>query len=471
MQPGQPLALIRPQRPAQCLGGGEVALCQGRRPAQPGQQLAQRRAGRHLHPSALGLGLILLPQVGRRPRQQPHALDERDLPVIGLALQGLPMGDRLIQPLAVHLHPLVAQQHQVVGGVAQRLQLVCRQRAVAERDLHPEIQHRIGAHPSRRLGADRDRDLRPRPLAPPVGDPYRQPAQLQLRHALQEPVGIRGRPGQRAIQVAGVRQRAHPRARLGRLLHRRQQVDQRCPVVGPGILLQGVAQRLVLEPAAGAEAGCIGGKERERPLLVIPVLGQVEADPSHLPPARRPLAQQRARAAGSRGGLAHPLVEPLPQAPQAVGRQIFAALHRRRVQHPGGEQTVVGRLHRDPLGLGRQVAQPGQVVFRKLLPVAQAGDLLRRQPLCRQGKERRAPVASERVHDGSQVGSDGSSLRRRIGLPAQMAARRQSYAHERRLSPAGEGAGLRTCDTCAVRHYPTTSTYQQRSYQSYVWST
>ena len=180
-----------------------------------------------------------------------------------------------------HLHPLVAEQHQAVAGAAQRFQLLRRQRAVAQGNLHLEVQHRVGAHPRRRLTADRDRHLRPRPFAPPVRDPDRQAAPLQFRHASQEAIGMLGRPRQRAVEVAGIRQLPHPGARLGRLLHRRQQGDQRRAVVRPCVLLHGVAQRQVLEASAGAETGGESGQKRERARLIVLVLGQMEADPPH----------------------------------------------------------------------------------------------------------------------------------------------------------------------------------------------
>ena len=153
----------------------------------------------------------------------------------------------------------------------------------------------------------------------------------------------------------------------------------------------------MLEASPGAEAGGVGGQERERPLLVVPVLREMEADPPHLPPAWRPRAQQGGHAARGGGGVLHPRVELLPQTPQEVRREILASLHRRSVQDPGGEERVARRLDRHLSGVLGQVAEPGQVVFRKLLPVAQAGDLLRRQLLRRQGEERAAPVAPKGV--------------------------------------------------------------------------
>ena len=177
----------------------------------------------------------------------------------------------------------------------------------------------------------------------------------------------------------------------------------------------------------GAEACGVGGQERERPLLVVPVLGQVEADPSHLPPARRPRAQQAGHAARGRGGVLHPRVELLPQAPQEVRREILASLHRRSVQDPGGQERVARRLDRHLPGVRRQVAEPGQVVFRKLLPVAQAADLLGRQLLRRQGEKRAAPIAPKGVQHGTQSGR--GFLRCGIRFPAQMTGRRQSHGH------------------------------------------
>ena len=198
-------------------------------------------------------------------------------------------------------------------------------------------------------------------------------------------------------------------------------------VLRPGVLLQRPAERQVLHPSARAESGGVRGHERERPLLVVPVLGQVEADSPHLMPARGPRAQKRRQAAG-RGpdGFAHPRVQVAPDPLQAVLGEILAPVHRGGGQNPG---RAVGRrrgLDPDIRLVLRQMAQCGQVAFGDLLPEARSGCFMRVDPVRRQREERFSPVG---VQDGFQTGDVGRHWVTVARRPAQMPGRRQSDAH------------------------------------------
>ena len=198
-------------------------------------------------------------------------------------------------------------------------------------------------------------------------------------------------------------------------------------VLRPGVLLQRPAERQVLHPSARAESGGVRGHERERPLLVVPVLGQVEADSPHLMPARGPRAQKRRQAAG-RGpdGFAHPRVQVAPDPLQAVLGEILAPVHRGGGQNPG---RAVGRRRGLDLNTRlvlRQMAQRGQVAFGDLLPEAQGGRFMGVDTVRRQREERGAPVGVEGGLQGREGGRDGVAGARR---PAQLPGRRQSETH------------------------------------------
>ena len=346
---------------------------------------------------------------------------------------GVPVLDGLPQPVAVHLDPLALEQHQILVAVEQRLQLAGRQRLAAQGDVHVEVHHRAGADERRLRAADRDADLRARSFAPPVRQPHRQAALLERRHAAQKLIGAVRRPRQRPVYVARVHQRLHPVACLSRLLYRRQQRDERRAVPRARVLFQRPAQRQILHPSRRAEAGGIGGHERERPVGIALVLGQVEADPTHLVPARRPRAQQRGQSAQGRGRRAHPLVKMGPDALQVVQGEILAAVHRRGGQNPAG---AVGWRRRHDLNRQRllgQMAQRCQIALGDLLPVAHSGRFARVNPVRRQREERFAPVGVENGLQARQDGRDGVAV---AGRPAKLSGRRQSEAHAARCATA-----------------------------------
>ena len=163
---------------------------------------------------------------------------------------------------------------------------------VAQGQCDLEIEHRAEIELALLRVADRDADARPRAFLPPVGQPDQDAALLERGHVLQEPVSGTRRPCQRLVEIARIEQFLHQRASLGGRLDRREQMDERLLVLGPGQLAERVAERLVLDAAAGCQPRGIGRQESERVVLVPPILGQVEAHAPHLVPQRRPLLQK-----------------------------------------------------------------------------------------------------------------------------------------------------------------------------------
>ena len=174
------------------------------------------------------------------------------------------------------------------------------------------------------------------------------------------------------------------------------------------------------------EAGRIGRHEGERTRLVVPVLGQVEADPPHLMPFRRPSLQECGQPAGARDRLPHPAVQALPDALQYLFAEILAAVHGRGGQNPARAVGGGQGLDLEAFRILGNVAQTGEMALRELLPVAHARHAPGRGLLRREGEEGFALVGLEGALQGWR------SRRRGLvpgGFPAQTSRRRQSYAH------------------------------------------
>ena len=379
-----------------------------------------------MHPVAFIVRTLLVPEIRGRAGEQTHPLDEGNPAAFGLPLQCMPVLDGFTQSVPVYLDPLALEQHQAVLAAEQRIQLFGRQRGIAQGDTDVEVQHRAGVEHRWRPGTDRHRHLGPGPAAPPVRQPHRQPALLELRRTAQQPVGTRRRPGHGPIDVAGVHQIFHPVAGLGRLLHRREQLDERGAILRSRVLLQRLAQRQVLQPARRAEAGGIGRHEGERTRLVVPVLGQVEADPPHLMPFRRPPLQEGGQPTGARDGPPCPAVQAFPDALQCLFAEVLAAVHGRCGQDPVSTVGVGQALDLEALRILGNVAQAGEIALCEPLPITQARYALGRNLVRREGEESLAPVGLEGAMQWRRSGRRALVPGR---LPAQVSRGCQSYGH------------------------------------------
>ena len=179
---------------------------------------------------------------------------------------------------------------------------------------------------------------------------------------------------------------------LSRLLHRGKELDERRPVLRPGVLLQRLAQRHVLQPSRRTEAGGIGRHEGKRACGIVLVFRQMKAHPPDLMPLRRPRLQERFQSTRCGDRLVHPTVQGLPDVLHHHVGKIFPALHWRCCQDKAGE---IGRRRRFDLkslrGLGN-VAQIRHIPFRQCLPVAQCWCVIRNDLVRRQRKESFPPI-------------------------------------------------------------------------------
>ena len=186
-QPRHAGLLVGPQRAAQIgarVGRGEPA------PARAAPR-ACARARRPPRPATSPR-----PPPARRPRRRSRVApassrmpSRNDSPlVLGLVPHALPVGEHLAEPLAVQLDPLPAQPHQPARRRQELAHLGGRQRLVAQRDRHREVEQRVHAHRAGLLVAHAHGHLGPRraPRAPPVGHAHDQPRRLEGRNRFQE---------------------------------------------------------------------------------------------------------------------------------------------------------------------------------------------------------------------------------------------------------------------------------------------
>jgi hypothetical protein len=123
---------------------------------------------------------------------------------------------------------------------------------------------------------------------------------------------------------------------LGRLLHRRKELDKRLPILCPGVLLERLTQRQVLQPSRRAKAGGIGRHKGKRARVIVFVFRQMKAHPPDLMPLRRPRLQECFQSTRCGNCLVYPAVQGLPNGLQYRLGKILPALHRRRCQDEAG---------------------------------------------------------------------------------------------------------------------------------------
>ena len=112
------------------------------------------------------------------------------------------------------------------------------------------------------------------------------PALSRAGHVLQELQRLRRAPAQRVVDLARIDHGLQPGACLGRALHRHQQRQQALAVARAGVLLQRLAERQMLRLAFGRKPRRVGRQERERRLLVLAVLGEIEVHAADQVPGR-----------------------------------------------------------------------------------------------------------------------------------------------------------------------------------------
>jgi len=223
------------------------------RVANRGERVAKPAPGGHLRPFGRRLRSLLgAAEVG--PGQQPHPLHEVD-PVGMLPLEPLPVGERLVEAVAIHLHPSAAQEREAFAAGEQLGEFSFRERLPLDRHLHRKLKQAVDADRRRLPVAQAHPHGRPRRLAaaPPVGHPHGQ-------HIPQKPVGLGDRDRPRREDRPGVEPLANERAPLGRGPHRGQELDQPGLVAAVGRFLHSPGQRQVLHGRRGREPVGIRGQ-------------------------------------------------------------------------------------------------------------------------------------------------------------------------------------------------------------------
>src|SRR5262249_18981357 len=186
---------------------------------------------------------------------------------------------------------------------------------VAQGHLHVEVKHSINAKHRGCLGPDPYRHLRPGPFLPPVWEPDGYATLLERRYAPQELIGPSRRPRHGLIDGARVHQLLHPCAALGRLLHRGQELDERRPILRPGVLFERLAQRQVLQPSRRTKASVTRPQKGKGPPLLVLFSRQMKPHPPHLMPLRRPRLQERFESTRRDDRLVRPTIQSLPNVP------------------------------------------------------------------------------------------------------------------------------------------------------------
>ncbi len=155
MQPLHARALIRAQSAAQCFAriGTHPAI----RLAHRFESSGEPWPGRNLAPAPTGVFAAVLRLA--RAREQPHSLAEAQALGFGAGLHRLELRQRLLQPLAVDLHPFAAHQRQAIGALQDLADLLFAKRFVIERHLKLEIQERGSPNEGRLRTANRCLDL------------------------------------------------------------------------------------------------------------------------------------------------------------------------------------------------------------------------------------------------------------------------------------------------------------------------
>ncbi len=175
MQPLHTGLLIRPQYAMQRRAGiaARTVRC-----AKFLQRFRQPRSCRNVRP--VGGGHLRRIVRDRRTRQHPHRLGERQTIARGQFLGLAELPHRTLEPFAIDLDPLTAQQHQGVGAGKQRRDFPLAERLPVQRDVHAEIQQPIEADGRWRACADRPGHLRARRTA---GPPRRRACARRRRHS------------------------------------------------------------------------------------------------------------------------------------------------------------------------------------------------------------------------------------------------------------------------------------------------
>ena len=277
----------------------------------------------------------------------------------------------------IDLDPLAADQGQPVGMRQQPLDLGRRELFAVERHLHPEVEQRIQPELRRRIAADRCLHLRARRAvhAPARRHPHDHAGAFERGNVLQELQRLLRAPAQRMKDLARIDHGLQPGAMLGGALDGHQQRQQALAVPRTGIFLQSLAERQMLGLGLSRKPRRVGRKKRERGVLVLPVLGEIEMHaPDQVPGRMTALEELLHGELGLRQLGIEGRIHASPKIGQDGRRQVFRADHGRNGRGHLVQLAVRGNRHRR---LGTAVAdtgkgaQCGHVARSELPPVRQ----------------------------------------------------------------------------------------------------
>ncbi len=160
-------------------------------------------------------------------------------------------------------------------------------------------------------------------------------------------------PAQRMEDLAGIDDRLQPGTAFARPADRFEKLQEFAFRAGAGVFAQGGAERGMTQRAVRGQRGGVGRQERERPLGVLAVLGEVEMYATHLPPAAVARGEERAdrEAAFPTLRLERPR-ELLPKRRETAGVEILAAAHRRGFLDKGVQRVLARRRRMNSFGGG-----------------------------------------------------------------------------------------------------------------------
>ena len=221
MKPFHAGALVWAQRSAQRIA--RIGAGPASRLAHCFEDLGEPRPGGDLTPAAAGSFIGAIPDA--RACKQAHGLGERQTLRLSAAFYRFEVRQRLLQALAVDLHPFAAHERQPIGASQDLADLFFAQRFVIERHLNAEIQERFGSNEGWLRAANRCADFGTRRAvhAPVRGHADNHASAFQGWNVIQKLQRFRRRPAQGIVNFAVVHHRLQPWAKGGGGLDRGQE--------------------------------------------------------------------------------------------------------------------------------------------------------------------------------------------------------------------------------------------------------
>jgi hypothetical protein len=252
--------------------------------------------------------------------------------------------------------------------------------AAVEGQVGVEIEHLIHADHADRFAADVDLDLRPGRFfrGPPIGQPHDDAGLFDTWRFGEEAIRFADRPGLRREQRFRIEQLANQPRPLSRAPHRLEQRHEFGLLPGAGVSPQRFGERKMLRPGLARQPMGEGRQEREGPLGIALVLGEMKGDAADEVPERVDRAEPRRRALGMLVAAGDDQVAQLaPQPGERRRRQVLQAAHRRGLGDQSLQVVDAGLAQRFPRSPFLEVAQALEEPAREAAPIHQGRGQLR----------------------------------------------------------------------------------------------